>query len=183
RGLLSVQARGRQELYVLAHPAIADLVLTATMADRARADQARRTLMRRRAAGERLRVGELFAISRNLRGALTDDERQAVFRSVGGVAMRLGLVLALVVLVVAGLFADSRRAYTLALDPPDAVGAARIVVRLGRRRLSLLNFIPNHPPLGSILADTGYTAAGLSRETVTRIASGSATGTLEPAPP
>ncbi|HVV52276.1 MAG TPA: HEAT repeat domain-containing protein, partial [Polyangia bacterium] len=97
--------------------------------------------------------------------------------------MRLGLALALVVLVVAALFADSRRAYTLALDPPDGGGAARIVVRLGRRRLSLLNFIPNNPPLGSILADTGYTAAGLSRETVARIAGGGATGTLDAPPP
>jgi HEAT repeat protein len=183
RGLLVAQARGRQELFVLAHPALADLVLASTMADRARAGEARRVLMRRRAASERLRLGELYAISRNLRGALTDEERRAVFRSVGGVALRLGLALALVVLVVAALFADSRRAYTLALDPADAGGAARIVVRLGRRRLSLLNFIPNHPPLGSILADTGYTAAGLSRETVARIASGGATGTLDATPP
>jgi hypothetical protein len=183
RGLLVAQTRGRQELFALAHPALADLVLEATMADRARADLARRTLMRRRAAGERLRIGELYAISRDLRGALADDERRAVFRSVGGVALRLGLAVALVALVVAALFADSRRAYTLALDPPDAGGAARIVVRLGRRRLSLLNFIPNHPPLGSILADTGYTAAGLSRDTVARIAAGGATGTLDAAPP
>jgi HEAT repeat protein len=182
RGLLAAQTRGRQEIFTLAHPALADLVLAAGISDRARADGARRVLLRRRAAGERLRIGELFAISRNLRGALTDDERRAVFRSVGGAALRLGLAVALVALVVAALFADSRRAYTLALDPPDAGGAARIVVRLGRRRLSLLNFIPNHPPLGSILADTGYTAAGLSHETVVRIAGGGATGTLEPAP-
>jgi hypothetical protein len=183
RGLLVAQARGRQEVFVLAHPALRDLVLESTMADRARAAGARRVLMRRRAASERLRVGELYAISRNLRGALTDEERRAVFRSVGGVALRFGVAIGLVVLVVAALFADSRRAYTLALDPPDAGGAARIVVRLGRRRLSLLNFLPNHPPLGSILADTGYTAAGLSRDTVTRIATGGATGTLEAPPP
>jgi len=182
RGVLVAQARGRQEVFVLAHPALRDLVLESTMADRARASGARRVLMRRRAAGERLRVGELYSISRNLRGALTTEERRAVFRSVGGVALRFGLAIGLVVLVVAALFADSRRAYTLALDPPDAGGAARIVVRLGRRRLSLLNFLPNHPPLGSILADTGYTAAGLSRDTVARIAVGGATGTLD-APP
>jgi HEAT repeat protein len=183
RGLLVAQARGRQEVFVLAHPALRDLVLESTMADRARAAGARRVLMRRRAAGERLRVGELYAISRNLRGALTAEERRAVYRSVGGVALRFGLALGLVVLAVAALFADSRRAYTLALDPPDAGGAARIVVRLGRRRLSLLNFLPNHPPLGSILADTGYTAAGLSHDTVARIATGGATGTLDAPPP
>jgi HEAT repeat protein len=183
RGLLAAQTRGRQEIFTLAHPALADLVLTSTISDRARADGARRVLLRRRAAHERLRVGELVAISRNLRGALTDEERRAVFRSMGGVALRVGAALALLAVVVAALFADSRRAYTLALDPPEAGGSARIVVRLGRRRLSLLNFLPNHPPLGSILADTGYTAAGLSRETVTRIAGGGATGTLDPAPP
>jgi HEAT repeat protein len=183
RGLLVAQARGRQEVFVLAHPALRDLVLESTMADRARAAGARRVLMRRRAASERLRVGELYAISRNLRGALTKEERRAVFRSVGGVALRFGLALGLVVLAVAALFADSRRAYTLALDPPDAGGAARIVVRLGRRRLSLLNFLPNRPPLGSILADTGYTAAGVSRDTVARIATGGATGTLDAPPP
>jgi|GEM_PF-1348137 len=183
RGLLVAQARGRQEVFVLAHPALRDLVLESTMADRARAAGARRVLMRRRAASERLRVGELYAISRNLRGALTAEERRAVYRSVGGVALRFGLAVGLVVLAVAALFADSRRAYTLALDPPNAGGAARIVVRLGRRRLSLLNFLPNHPPLGSILADTGYTAAGLSRDTVARIAAGGATGTLDAPPP
>jgi HEAT repeat protein len=183
RGLLVAQARGRQEVFVLAHPALRDLVLESTMADRARAAGARRVLMRRRAAGERLRVGELYAISRNLRGALTDEERRAVFRSVGGVALRFGFAVVLVALAVAALFADSRRAYTLALDPPDAGGAARIVVRLGRRRLSLLNFLPNHPPLGSILADTGYTAASLSHDTVARIAVGGATGTLDAPPP
>src|SRR6185312_14074196 len=59
----------------------------------------------------------------------------------------------------------------------------RIVVRLGRRRLSFLDFIPNRPPLGSVLADTGYTAAALSRDTVARIASGSATGTLDAGAP
>ncbi|HTB58367.1 MAG TPA: HEAT repeat domain-containing protein, partial [Polyangia bacterium] len=183
RGLLVAQARGRQEVFVLAHPALRDLILESTMADRARAAGARRVLMRRRAASERLRVGELYAISRNLRGALTDEERRAVFRSVGGVALRLGFAVVLVALAVAALFADSRRAYTLALDPPDAGGAARIVVRLGRRRLSLLNFLPNHPPLGSILADTGYTAASLSHDTVARIAVGGATGTLDAPPP
>ena len=183
RGLLIAQARGRRELFVLAHPALGDLVRASTLADRARAEHAHRVLARRRAAGERLRVGELLAIGRNLRGALEPAERKAVLRSLGGVGIRIGLVLAMVVLVLAGLFADSRRAYTLALDPPTAGGAARVVVRLGRRRLSLLNFIPNHPPLGSILADTGYTAGGLARDTVNRIAAGGATGTLDAAPP
>ncbi len=182
RGLLAAQARGRIEAFSLAHPALRDVVLELTMADRARAGFARRMLQRRRAAGERLRLVELVAIGRYLRGALGSDERTAVRRSLGGAALRLGLGVALAVLILMALFADSRRAYTLALDPPDGGGAARIVVRLGRRRLSFLNFIPNHPALGSILADTGYTAAGLSTETVARIAAGKVTGTLDAVP-
>jgi len=182
RGLVVAQARGRTEVFNLAHPALRDIVLELTMADRARAGFARRMLQRRRASGDRLRLAELYAIGRHLRGALGPAERSAVRRSLGGAALRLGLGVALAVLVLMALFADSRRAYTLALDPPDGGGAARIVVRLGRRRLSFLDFIPNRPPLGSILADTGYTAAALSPETVARIAAGQVTGTLDAAP-
>ncbi len=182
RGLVVAQARGRTEAFILAHPALRDVVLELTMADRARAGFARRVLVRRRAAGDRLRLAELFAIGRNIRGALGPDERAAVRQSLAGALLRLALGVTLVVLILMALFADSRRAYTLALDPPDGGGAARIVVRLGRRSLSILNFIPNHPRLGSILADTGYTAGGLSPETVARIAAGRVTGTLDPGP-
>ncbi len=182
RGLVAAQPRGRTEAFHLVHPALRGVVLELTMADRARAAFAHRTLQRRRAAGERLRLTELVAIGRHLRGALGPDERAAVGRSLGGVALRVGLGVALAVLILMALFADSRRAYTLALDPPDGGGAARIVVRLGRKRLSFLNFVPHHPPLGSILADTGYTAAGLAPETVARIAAGKVTGTLDASP-
>jgi len=182
RGLVAAQPRGRTEAFHLVHPALRCVVLDLTMADRARAAFAHRTLQRRRAAGERLRLTELVAIGRHLRGALGPDERAAVGRSLGGVALRVGLGVALAVLILMALFADSRRAYTLALDPPDGGGAARIVVRLGRKRLSFLNFVPHHPPLGSILADTGYTAAGLAPETVARIAAGKVTGTLDASP-
>jgi HEAT repeat protein len=181
-GLVAAQTRRRTEVYTLAHPALREVVLESTMADRARAGAARRTLLRRRAAGDRLRLAELYAIGRHLRGALGPEERKAVRRGMGGAALRLGLGVVLAVLILMALFADSRRAYTLALDPPDGGGAARIVVRLGRKRLAFLNFIPNHPQLGSILADTGYAAAALSPETVARIAAGRVTGTLDAAP-
>jgi HEAT repeat protein len=179
RGLLTATPRGRREIYVLAHPALREVVLQATLADRARAGLARRTLAQRRAAGERLRLPELVTVARTLRGVLGPDDRRTVARSLAAVGLRAGLAVILVVLIVVALFADSRRAYTLALDPPNAGGAARIVVRLGRRRLSFLDFMPNRPPLGSIMADTGYTAAALSRDTVARIASGGATGRLD----
>jgi len=185
RGVLSVTPRGRGEAYVLAHPALREVVLAATLPDRARVALARRTLARRRAAGERLRLRELLAVQRSLggAGALAADDRATVVRSLAAVGMRVGLALALLILIVVGLFADSRRAYTLALDPPNAGGGARIVVRLGRRRLSFLDFIPNRPPLGSVLADTGYTAGALSRDTVARIVAGGATGRLDTGTP
>ncbi|HVY41307.1 MAG TPA: HEAT repeat domain-containing protein [Polyangia bacterium] len=179
RGLLVTTPRGRREVYALAHPALREVVLQATLADRARTGLARRTLAQRRAAGERLRLTELITVGRSLRGALGPEDRRTVTRSLAAVGVRAGLAAVMVVLIVVALFADSRRAYTLALDPPNAGGAARIVVRLGRRRLSFLDFMPNHPPLGSIMADTGYTAAALSRDTVARIASGGATGRLD----
>ncbi|HSS38814.1 MAG TPA: HEAT repeat domain-containing protein, partial [Polyangia bacterium] len=179
RGLMVTIPRGRREVYVLAHPALREVVLQATLADRARTGLARRTLAQRRAAGERLRHPELVTVGRSLRGMLGPDDRRTVTRSLAAVGLRAGLAVVLVVLIVVALFADSRRAYTLALDPPNADGAARIVVRLGRRRLSFLDFMPNRPALGSIMADTGYTAAALSRDTVARIASGGATGRLD----
>ena len=182
RGLLATRTRARAELYQLAHPALRDTVREFAIADRARAVIARRVLRRRLATGERLRVPELYAVYRHLGGTLTAAEQSAVRRGLGSTGLRLGLGLALLVLVMVALFADSRRSYTLALDPPEAGGASRVVVRLGRRRFAFLNFIPNHPPLGSIIADTGYTAGALGPETVARIAGGRISGTLEPAP-
>src|SRR6185503_12010832 len=129
-----------------------------------------------------LRVPELVAVHRHLRGTLTPPERLAVRRSLGGAAMRIGLGVALGLLVVAGLYADSRRAYSVAFDPPEAGSAARVVVRLGRPRTAFLNFLPNTPHLGSVIADTGYTAGSLSPETVARIAGGRVSGTLEKTP-
>ncbi|HVR61036.1 MAG TPA: HEAT repeat domain-containing protein, partial [Polyangia bacterium] len=60
-------------------------------------------------------------------------------------------------------------------------GAARVVVRLGRSSLSLFNFLPNRPRFGSIIADTGFSPAGLVTEEAEKIARGRASGTLEPA--
>jgi hypothetical protein len=75
---------------------------------------------------------------------------------------------------------DSRRAYSLAFDPPDAGGAAR---RAWAGPDRVLDFLPNRPPLGSVIADTGYAAGGLSPETVARIATGRVSGTLDATPP
>ena len=183
RGLLVAHTRGRKEVFELAHPSLREVIEDYAITDRARATIARRALTRRIATGERLRVPELYAVHRHLRGTLTAPERAAARRSLGGAAMRVSLGVAVVMLIIAALYADSRRAYSLAFDPSDANPAARVVVRLGRPRWSFLNFMPNRPPLGSVIADTGFAAGGLSRDTVARIATGRVTGTLDPTPP
>ena len=184
-GLVVAQTRGRREVFTLSHAALRPTIEEFAIAERARATLARRALTRRMATGGRLRLPELYAVHRHLRGTLTTAERTVVRRSLGGAGMRIGLGVAIAMLIIAGLYADSRRAYTLAFDPtsptspPDGGGAARVVVKLGRRRLAWLNFMPSTPKLGSIIADTGYTAAGLNPETVARIASGRVSGTLD----
>ena len=183
RGLLVAHTRGRKEVFSLAHPALREIVQDFAIAQHARARLARRALTRRIATGERLRVPELIAVQRHLRGTLTPTERGAVRRGLGGAAMRVSLGIAVALLIVAGLYADSRRAYSIAFDPADAGPAARVVVRLGRPRTAFLDFLPNHPPLGSVIADTGYAAGGLSPETVARIATGRVSGTLDATPP
>jgi HEAT repeat protein len=182
QGLLAAAARGRTEVFTLVHPALRETVRDFAIADRARAVVARRALRRRLATGERLRLPELVAVYRHLRGTLSPEERAAARRGLGGAGMRAGLGVALVVLLVTALFADSRRSYTLALDPPDAGGASRVVVKLGRRRFAFLNFLPSHPRLGSIVADTGVAAGGLGPDTVARVAGGRISGTIDPPP-
>ena len=71
RGLLVAHTRGRKEVFALAHPALRETIEDFAITDRARATNARRALTRRIATGERLRVPELFAVQRHLRGTLT----------------------------------------------------------------------------------------------------------------
>ena len=182
RGLLVANTRGRKEVFELAHPALRETIEDFAITDRARATNARRALTRRIATGERLRIPELFAIQRHLRGTLSPSERAVVRRGLGGAAMRVSLGLAIAMLVIAALYADSRRAYSLAFEPTDAGAAARVVVRLGRPRTAFLNFLPSSPKLGSVIADTGFTAGGLGRDTVARIATGRVSGTLDASP-
>jgi HEAT repeat protein len=182
RGLLQTSTRGRTEVFTLAHPALRERVREFAIADRARAVVARRALRRRIATGERLRVPELYGVFRHLRGTLTPPEQTAVRRSVRDAALRIGLGVSLVMLVMAGMFADSRRSYTLALDPADGAATSRVVVRLGRHRFRFLDFLPSTPKLGSIIADTGFSASGLGPETVSRIAGGRISATLDSAP-
>ena len=173
RGLLVAQTRGRKEVFALAHPALREIVQDFAIAERARAtDRAPRADPpdRDRRAPARAR-----ALRRSPPPARHADRRPSGggrAASLGGAAMRVSLGVAVAMLIVAGLYADSRRAYSLAFDPPDAGAAARVVVRLGRPRTAFLNFLPNRPPLGSVIADTGTPPAGSGRDTVARIATG-----------
>jgi hypothetical protein len=142
RGLLVAQPQGRKEVFTVAHPALRGAIRDFAIAEHARATIARRALTRRIATGDRLRVPELVAVHRHLRGTLTPPERVAVRRSLGAAAMRISLGVALALLIVAGLYADTRRAYSVAFDPPEAGPAARVVVRLGRPRTSFSTFSP-----------------------------------------
>jgi HEAT repeat protein len=182
RGVLRRRAHGRQELFALAHPGLRPAVEAFAIGDRAHAEAARRALRRRLSAGERLRLRELVGVYRHLGGALAPEEQVAVTRSVRRLAVEVGLGAALVVALLIGLLTDLRRSYTLGFEPRDGGGAARVVVRLGRERLSLFNFLPNRPRFGSVLADTGFSASGLNTDTAARIATGRASGTLD-APP
>ena len=116
---------------------------------------------------------------RHLGGAsFAPDEQVTFIRSLRRApssrrAGRGTLAMALVVALVSSM----RRSYTLGFEPREGGGAARVVVRLGKE--SVLDFLPNHPRFGSVIADTGFSSAGLATDTVARIATGKATGTLD----
>ncbi|HEY2728486.1 MAG TPA: HEAT repeat domain-containing protein [Polyangia bacterium] len=179
RGVLRARARGRREAYALAHPGLAAVVESFAIEDRARAAAARRALRRRLTASDRLRLPELWAVHRHLGSALAPDEQVTFVRSLRRSAIQIGLGAALAIALLVALVGNMRRSYTLGFEPHEGGGAARVVVRLGREGLSFLSFLPNHPRFGAILADTGFSAAGLGADTVARIGAGKASGTLD----
>jgi HEAT repeat protein len=177
RGLLRAKTSRRRESFALAHPGLAPVVESFAIDDRARATEARRALRRRLTAGERLRLPELWAVRRHLGGALAPDEQVTFMRSLRRAALQAGVGAAIAIAIVVGLVSNMRRSYTLGFEPRDGGGAARVVVRLGRD--SFLSFLPNRPRFGTIIADTGFAAAGLGTDTAARISAGKATGTLD----
>jgi HEAT repeat protein/predicted ATPase len=179
RGLLRARTRGRREAFALSHPGLAPAVESFAIDDRARAAEARRALRRRLTAGERLRLPELWAVHRHLGGALAADEQVTFTRSVRRAALQAGVGVAVVLAIFVALVSNMRRSYTLGFEPREGGGAARVVVRLGRD--SLLSVLPNHPRFGTIIADTGFAAAGLGTDTAARISAGKATGPLDAA--
>jgi HEAT repeat protein len=181
RGVLRARARGRREAYALAHPGLGPAVESFAIQDRARAAEARRALRRRLTAGERLRLPELWAVRRHLGSQLAPDEQVTFIRSVRRSALQLGLGAALAIALVIALVSNMRRSYTLGFEPREGGGGARVVVRLGREGLPFLGALPNRPRFGAVIADTGFSPAGLSADTVARIATGKASGTLDAA--
>jgi HEAT repeat protein len=177
RGLLEARAHGRREAYALAHAGLGPAVESFAIEDRAQAAEARRALRRRLTSGERLRLPEIWAVRRHLGGELAPDEQVTFVRSVRRAAIQAGGGAALVIALFIALVSNMRRSYTLGFEPREGGGAARVVVRLGRE--SVLDFLPNHPRFGAVIADTGFSSAGLATDTVARIASGKATGTLD----
>jgi HEAT repeat protein len=177
RGVLQARARGRREAYALAHAGLGPAVESFAIADRARSAEARRALRRRLTAGERLNLPELWAVHHHLGGQLAPDEQVTFVRSLRRSAIQIGGGLALAIALVVALVSNMRRSYTLGFEPREGGGAARVVVRLGRE--SVFDFLPNHPSFGSVIADTGFSSAGLAPDTVGRIAAGKATGTLD----
>jgi HEAT repeat protein len=179
RGLVFARVTTGGERWSLLHPGLAPQVAEVTLEDRATSAAARRALRRRVTLGQRLNLSELYAVKRHLGSALAPEEQSAVARSVRRAVLQVGLGVALALGVFLFMYMDLRRSYTLGFEPVGGGAAARVVVRLGRSNLPLFRLLPTNPRLGSVLADTGFSAASLISETAERIASGKATGTLE----
>lgn len=179
RGVLRKRDSDRSEKYKLVHPAIADRVATFTAGERATAARVRRALGRRILAEERLPLREIYAVRRHLGGALTKGEEATVTRSIRRSAFQAALGAMAAVALVVAIFIDLRTSYTLVFEPATDPPNARVVVRLGRPSLAFMNFLPSRPALGSMVADTGFSAAGVASDLSSRIASGRASGALE----
>jgi HEAT repeat protein len=179
RGLLRSRARGRREAFALAHPGLRGAVEAFGIEDRGNAAAARRALRRRLTAGEHLRVPEIITVYRQLGGTLAPDEQVTFKRSLRRTGLQIGLVAGLFISILVAMYTSARRSYTLGFEPREGGSAPRVVVRLGREGLSSLSFLPNRPAFGSIIADTGFSAAGLATDTAARIGAGKASGTLD----
>lgn len=182
-GLLVRRSEEPQGAVELIHRGLAPVIAAFTIEDRARVERARRHLHAQLLADDRghLTVRELVAIQRTLGSALSAREKDLFNRSLRRVAIRTTIAVALGVALLTMLMMDARQAYVLAFDPPRAGAAARVVVRVGRPRRGLSRFLPGSASTGSLIADTGFSAAGLAAPAAARIAEGQAGGSLDPA--
>src|SRR6185503_15108248 len=134
-------------------------------------------------SGQQLRVPELWGVYRHLGGTLGPDEQVTFVRSVRRTGLFAGAGAALLIAIIASLYSNMRRSYTLGFEPRAGGSAARVVVRLGREGLSFMSALPSSPSFGAVIADTGFSAGGLSADTASRIGAGKASGSLDGAAP
>ena len=164
--------------YALAHPVLAARIENHAAIDALRTQEARRALRRRVVAGERLSLPELVASKRRLPGGLNPAETAVVKKSVHRAALIGGIAAAVALAVLLVLFLDLRSTYNLDFVPRGGAPGARVVVRVGRPSLSFFHFLPASPPLGSVIADTGFAASAMAQDLSRRVADGDATGAL-----
>jgi HEAT repeat protein/type II secretory pathway predicted ATPase ExeA len=180
RGVFERRASDEDERFALAHPALRPFIDAFGIEDRARAEAVRRRVRARLAEGGRLRAKELLAVRRTLGAGLSAAERALVKRSVRRLGVQGAIVLALLVALTAAMLADARQTYVLAFDPPQGGVGSHIIVRGGRPRRGLMRMVPRGSTPGTLLADTGFAAAGLTPSASAQVIAGRAGGTLEP---
>ena len=175
--------------FALAHPALRPSIESFGIEDRARNESVRRRMRARMMAGGRLTPGELFAVQRTLGPALSPSERTLFVDSLRRHLIQAAVIAGVVIALGATFVVGSREGYVLAFDPPGgdgtarATAAARVVVRSGRPRGGLASLFSTRANGGPIIADTGFSAAGLVPASTARIAAGQAGGTVDPAQP
>ena len=181
-GLLVRRPGDTEDVFELIHPGLASFVDAFVIQDRARTEKIRRQLRLRLGQRDRgrLTVRELYAVKTTQGLALSEAEQTLFARSLRRVLIQAGIATALILALVIMLFVDARQAYVLAFDPPRAGAVARVVVRTGRPRQGLARWLPGASTTGDLIADTGFSAAGLAAPTAARIADGQAGGTLDP---
>jgi len=180
RGVFGRRSSEVDERFALAHPALRPFVDAFGIEDRARAEAVRRRLRARLADGGRLQIKELLAVRRTLGAGLSAPEQTLVRRSVRRLALKVGVALALLLGLGATVLIDSRQTFVLAFDPPQGGAGSRIIVRAGRPRRGLMRLVPRVSTGGTLLADTGFSAAGLTPSAAEQVIAGRAGGTLEP---
>ena len=183
RGVLRRRVGQADERIRLAHPALAPYVEAFGIEDRARAEAVRRRLRGTMAQGGRGRLTmlELLAVRRTLGAALSETEQALVGRSLRRLIVQAAVVVGVLIAVSAMALIDTRQAYVLAFDPPRAGAASRVVIHVGRPHRGLGRIFQRATTDGALLADTGFSAAGMAPAAIARIADGQAGGTLDPA--
>ncbi|HEX2658052.1 MAG TPA: HEAT repeat domain-containing protein [Polyangia bacterium] len=180
RGVLGRHPGEPDEKFVLAHPALRPFIDTFGIEDRARAEAMRRRLRSRLADGGRLTIKDLLAVRETLGSALTPAEQGLVRRSLRRLIVQGVLVLALLSAAAITVLVDSRQTFVLAFEPPQGGAGSHVVVRVGRPRRGLMRLWPRSSTGGTLLADTGFSGAGMTPAASAQVIAGRAGGTLEP---